>query len=148
MILPFTFLLFKLKVIEPSERMIDLWKDTFAINKLEYALINGNYKTRQLAAEALEIIGEASSIPLLIKASNDRIHKVSIAALNALEAIGYSDQLIISITQKRFKWFKTIQRKEEQLKEKKQQKYNIYKWKRSSKKSFEMIKERLKRPIR
>jgi len=148
MILPFTFLLFKLKVIEPSERMIDLWKDTFAINKLEYALINGNYKTRQLAAEALEIIGEASSIPLLIKASNDRIHKVSIAALNALEAIGYSDQLIISITQKRFKWFKTIQRKEEQLKEKKQQKYNIYKWKRSSKKSFEMVKERLKRPIR
>ena len=148
MILPFTFLLFKLKVIEPSERIIDLWKDTFAINKLEYALINGNYKTRQLAAEALEIIGEASSIPLLIKASNDRIHKVSIAALNALEAIGYSDQLIISITQKRFKWFKTIQRKEEQLKEKKQQKYNIYKWKRSSKKSFEMIKERLKRPIR
>ena len=84
MILPFTFLLFKLKVIEPSERMIDLWKDTFAINKLEYALINGNYKTRQLAAEALEIIGEASSNPLLIKASNEPIHKVSIAALNAL----------------------------------------------------------------
>jgi hypothetical protein len=148
MILPFSYLLFKLKVIQPSERMIGLWQNAFAINKLEYALINGNYKTRQLAAEALEIVGEASSIPLLIKASNDRIHKVSIAALNALEAIGYNDQLIISITHKRFKWFESIQRKEEQLKEKKQRKYNIYKWERSSKKSFEMVKERLKRPIR
>lgn len=145
---PFAYLFFKLKLIQPSERLIGIWKNAFAIKKLEYALTNGNYKTRQLAAEALEIVGDVSSIPLLINASNDSIHKVSIAALNALEAIGYDDQLIISITKKRFKWFESIQRKEEQLKEKKQRKYNIYKWERSSKKSFEMVKERLKRPIR
>lgn len=145
---PFAYLLFKLKLIQPSERLISLWKDAFAIKKLEYALTNGNYKTRQLAAEALGIVGDVSSIPLLINASNDSIHKVSIAALNALEAIGYDEQLVISITEKRFRWFKSIQQKEAQSKKKKERKYNIYKWERSSKKSFEMVKERLKRPIR
>ncbi|WP_422107581.1 HEAT repeat domain-containing protein [Winogradskyella sp.] len=96
----------------------------------------------------MEQVGQASSVPILLGAIDDNIHKVSIAALNALEAIGYDEELIISITRKRFHWVEKICSKEAKQKEKTEKKYNIYRWERSSKKSFEMVKERLKRPIR
>ena len=102
----FTYRLFKLKLIQPSDDAILYWLDTHAVNKLEYALKHGNYNTRQLAAEALEKIGKPSSIPILLIAMNDKIQNVSIAALNAFEALGCKDDLIISITRKRFLWVK------------------------------------------
>jgi len=98
----FTYTFFKLKFLEPSENTILYWIDTHAVDKLEYALKHGNYKTRQLAAEALEQVGKPSSIPVLLNAMNDKIQKVSIAALNALESLGCTDDLVISITRKRF----------------------------------------------
>lgn len=78
------------------------WVKTNEVVKLEYALKHGDYKTRQLAAEGLEHVGKPSSIPVLLHAMNDKIQNVSIAALNAREAIGCNDILIISITSKRF----------------------------------------------
>jgi len=137
-----------MKLIQPSEVTILDWMDSGAIDKLEYALKHGNYKTRQLAAEALEHVGKPSSVPLLLHAMNDKIQNVSIAALNALEALGCRDDLVISITRKRFNWVKELRNKEEKQKVKKEKKYNIYRWERASKKSFEIVKERLKRPIR
>lgn len=144
----FTYMLFKMKMVQPSESTILDWMHTHAVDKLEYALKYGNYKTRQLAAEALEHVGRPSSIPTLLHAINDTIQNVSIAALNALEALGCTDELVISITRKRFNWVKELRDKEERQKNKKPKKYNIYRWERASKKSFEMVKERLKRPIR
>ena len=144
----FTYTLFKMKLVQPSEDTILDWMYVNAVDKLEYSLKHGNYKTRQLAAEALEKVGKPSSIPILLKAMNDNIQKVSIAALNALEVLGCGDDLVISITRKRFNWVKEIRDKEERLKNKKAKKHNIYRWERASKKSFEIVKERLKRPIR
>ncbi len=43
---------------------------------------------------------------------------------------------------------KKTRSKEEKNKVKKDEKYNIYRWDRASKKSFELVKEHLKRPIR
>ncbi|EDP71992.1 hypothetical protein FBALC1_12862 [Flavobacteriales bacterium ALC-1] len=137
-----------MKLIQPSEDTIMDWKDVNAVNKLEYALVHGNYKTRQFAAEALEKVGQPSSIPILLKAMNDKIQKVSIAALNALEALGCTDDLVISITRKRFNWVKELRDKEEKTKVKKDKKHNIYRWKRASKASFDRVKEQLKKPIR
>lgn len=148
MFYPLTYLFFKMKLIQPSKDAIMYWMHTKAINKLEYALTHGNYKTRQFAAEALEQVGNSSSIPVLLNAINDKIHKVSIAALNALETLGHNEELIIAITKRRFKWFKDIGIKDAKQHTKKEQKYNIYRWERTSKKNFEMVKERLKRPIR
>ena len=139
---------FKLKLSQPSENAINYWIDTNAVNKLEYALIHGNYKTRQLAAEALEFVGQPSSIPVLLVAIDDKIQNVSIAALNTLERLGTKDELIKSIIKKRFNWVKNLRDKEERQKSAKVKKHNIYRWERTSKKSFEMVKERLKRPIR
>ena len=144
----FTYTLFKLKLIQPSENTITYWINANAVTKLEYALKHGNYKTRKSSVEALEHVGKPSSIPILLNAMNDKIQNVSIAALNALEAWGCTDDLFISITRKRFNWVKEIRDKEEKSKVKKDKKYNIHRWERASKTSFELVKERLKKPIR
>ena len=143
-----TYLLFKLNLIQPSERTILLWKYDLQIGKLEYALTHGNYKTRKLAAEALEEVGKPSSIPLLLKAINDKVQNVSIAALNALERIGTEDSLIQTIIKKRFNWAKEIRAKNAKYEANKNKKYKIYRWERTSKKSFDRVKEQLKRPMR
>lgn len=144
----FSYLLFKMRLSQPSKKAIDYWVDKNAVNKLEYALTHGNYKTRQLAAEALEFVGQPSTIPVLLIAIDDKIKNVSIAALNTLEQLQNSNELIKVIVRKRFNWLKNLRDKEERQKSAKVKKHNIYRWERASKKSFEMVKERLKRPIR
>ena len=144
----FSYWLFKMKLSQPSENTINYWINTNSVDKLEYALTHGNYKTRQLAAEALGYVGQPSSIPVLLMAIDDKIKNVSIAALNTLEHLQDSDELIKSIVRKRFNWVKILRDKEEKQKSRKAKKQNIYRWDRASKKSFDMVKERLKRPIR
>jgi len=143
-----TYLLFKLKVLQPSENTINFWMDTKDVPKLEYALKHGNYNTRKLAANALEHAGACSSVPVLLHAINDKVQNVSIAALNALEALGCGDDLVISITKKRFNWVKELRDKEAKQETNKGKTYNIYRWERASKKSFERVKAQLKRPMR
>ena len=108
----------------------------------------GNYKTRKLAAKALAETGYPSSIPILLTAINDQVHNVSIAALNALEVIGCDDELGATLIKKRFNWVKDKREKEAKLEANKGKKHKIYSWERSSKKSFDRVKEQLKRPMR
>ncbi len=142
------FFLFKLKLLQPSESTINFWLQSEDTDKLEYAVTQGNYKTRKLAAEALEQLAKPCSIPALLKCINDKVQNVSIACLNALERISTNDELIKTIVKKRFKWVNEIREKREKFEANKGKKYNIYRWERASKKSFDMVKERLKRPIR
>lgn len=143
-----TYLLFKINVVQPSEKTINFWMGAKDVYKLEYALKHGNYVTRKLAAEALEYAGQCSSVPVLLQAINDKVQNVSIAALNTLEALGCGDDLVISITKKRFNWVKELRDKATKQEANKDKKYNIYRWERASKKSFERVKEQLKRPMR
>lgn len=143
-----TYLLFKMNVLQPSQNTIDFWMDAKDVSKLEYALKHGNYNTRKLAAEALEHTGQCSSVPALMHAINDKVQNVSIAALNALEALGCGEDLVVSITRKRFNWVKEARDRTAKQEANKDKNYNIYRWERASKKSFEIVKERLKRPIR
>ena len=143
-----TFLLFKLKLIQPSESAIYFWTKVKHVEKLEYALKFGNYKTRKLAAEALEIVGKPSSIPVLINAINDKVQNVSIAVLNALEKLGKSDELVKTIVTKRFNWVKQVRESNAKYEANKNKKHKIYRWERASKKSFDRVKEQLKKPIR
>ncbi len=142
------FILFRLKLLQPSKRYMEFWANHGEVDKLEYALQNGNYKTREYAANGLKTAGDKASTPLLLNAINDPIHKVSIAALNALEAMDHNNELIKSITSRRLNWFKYYSDKEKREAEKVKRKYTIYRWERTTKKNFEMVKERLKRPIR
>lgn len=142
------YILIKLKLAQPSENDIQNWIQREDVEKIEYVLKHGNYNTRKLAAEALEHSGQCSSVPVLLQAMNDDVQNVSIAALNTLEALGCGDDLVISITRKRFNWVKEIRDKEAKQESNKDKKYNIYRWERASKKSFERVKEQLKRPMR
>lgn len=144
----FIFILFKLNLLQPSKRHMAYWIKNGDTNKLEYALKKGNYKTREYAAKGLEIVGNSTSAPVLLNAIYDPIHKVSMAALNALETLDPNNELITTITNRRLNWFKHYSDKERMESKKVKKKYTIYRWERTSKKNFEMIKERLKRPIR
>lgn len=142
------YLLFKLKLIQPSANSINYWMDCEDTNKLEYALAHGNYKTRKLAAEALEQIAKPCSIPALLKCINDKVQNVSIACLNALERISPNDELIKTVVNKRFKWVNDIREKRAKFEANKDVKHTIYRWRRTSKESFDRVKEQLKKPMR
>jgi len=143
------YLLIELKLIQPSERDIYKWQHTNQVLKIEYALKYGNYKIREVAANALGDIGNAASVPYLLNAINDDIQNVSIAALNALENIDCEDDLGKAIIKKRFNWVHKLKEKEERRRKANSvKKHKIYRWERSSKKSFDRVKEQLKRPMR
>ena len=145
----FTYLLFKLKLIQPSPKSIQFWMTHGEVEKIEFALLHGNYKTRKLAAEALEVVGTPASIPVLLHAINDSVQNVSIAALNALEHIGGEDKMINAVIKKRFNWATDVRLKKAKKDEaNKNRTYKIRRWERASKKSFERVKEQLKRPMR
>ena len=137
------YLLFKLNVLLPSQDTINLWTNNKDSIKLKYVLQNGNYKTRVIAANALSFIRDYSAIPLLLNSIDDKIHNVSIAALEDLDT---NKKTITLIYKKRFEWLKL--NREKKNRKVKKRKNNIYRWERTSKKNFEMVKELLKRPIR
>lgn len=142
------FILFQLKLLQPSKKHIYFWTKNYNTDKLEYALKHGNFKTREYATKGLTSIGDKASIPVLLDAINDPIHKVSIAALNALEALDHNNELMNVITNRRINWFKHYNDKRGMAGKKVKKKHNIYRWERTSKKNFDLVKERLKRPIR
>ncbi|RNC85043.1 MAG: HEAT repeat domain-containing protein [Winogradskyella sp.] len=142
-----TFLLIKLRILQPNKKILNGWTRNSDAKKLRFILKYGDYKTRPIAAIALADIDDKSSIPLLLESIDDRIHHVSITALNALEQLDTEKETSKIITRKRFYWTELLTKKANTQK-KKRGKANIYKWERSSKKTFDMVKERLKRPIR
>ncbi len=141
---------FRLKLVKFSEKNILKWKKTKQVDKLEYALKYGNYYSRKLAAEALGEVGNESSIPLLFNTIDDPVKNVSIAALNALDEISETHDLAAIIIKKRFDWLKLKREKDARAEANKNnaKKYNIYRWQRASKKSFDRVKEQLKKPMR
>jgi hypothetical protein len=135
-------------LLQPSLNDFNVWTQYGYIERIEYALTYGNYKTRKLAAESLGLLGCESSIPVLFKSINDNVQNVSIAVLNALEMIGCHDELGTKIIKKRFDWVKLKREKQAKREANKGKKYKIYRWERASKKSFDIVKEQLKRPMR
>lgn len=148
MFLRLKYLLFKFGIRQFSESDIVCLTKLKQVNKLEYALTHGNYKTRKLAAEALGILNDCSAVPVLLNAIDDKVHNVSIAALNALDSMQCEEDLATIINHKRFFWFKNIQERDARFNANKGKKTTIYKWERSSRKNFEIVKEQLKRPMR
>ncbi|WP_367892731.1 HEAT repeat domain-containing protein [Flavivirga aquimarina] len=76
------------------------WVAIKQVKRIEYVLKHGNYNTRKLAAQALGEISYTSSTPILFKTIDDKVHNVSIAALNSLEKIGCPDELGVTIIKK------------------------------------------------
>lgn len=142
------FLLFKLNLVQPSSKDFGRWMHYGYIKRIEYALEKGNYNTRKLAAESLGQLGHESSIPVLFNSIDDKVQNVSIAVLNALEMIDVQNELNPIIIKKRFDWVQLQREKQAKREANKGKKYKIYRWERASKKSFDRVKEQLKKPIR
>jgi HEAT repeat protein len=148
MLLFIKYILFKFKLRSLSEADILHLEANNYVDRLEYALANGNFKVRKLAAEALGHVGQASSIPYLFIAIQDKVHNVSLAALDALDKLDDNKELKPLIVSKRFQWMKSINEKEAAFEANRGKKYKIYRWERTSKKNFEIVKEQLKKRIR
>ena len=142
----FKFILFKLKLRSLSENDILLLEANKHIDKLEYALTNGNYKVRKLSAQALGHVGQASSIPYLFIAIQDKVHNVSLAALDALDRLDDNKELKPLIVGKRFEWMKSINEKEAKFEANRGKKYKTYKWKRKYNNVSEKVKATIKIP--
>lgn len=144
----FKYILFRLKLVQPSVKDIERWTRRDYVEWIEYALKHGNYKTRKLAAEALGVLGYKSSIPVLFNTIDDKVQNVSLAALNALDKMDCNDELTSAIIKKRFNWVKEKRENTAKFEVNKEKKYTIYRWERASKKSFDRVKEQLKKPMR
>ena len=140
------FILLKSKIFPVRKKHVQVWSKKGDLDKIHWALKHGNYSVRGIAARSVERIGCHTSIPHLIEAINEKVYVVAIHILNALESIDIELNHTSLIYKKRFKWAK-IKYKMNQKRHTKR-KYNIYRWERTSKKNFELVKERLKRPIR
>ena len=64
-----------------------------------------------------------------------------------MEKISEEDSLVKTIIKKRFNWAKDVRSKNAKYEANKDKKYKIYQWERASKKSFERVKEQLKKPM-
>ena len=59
-----------------------------------------------------------------------------------------SEELIQKIVKKRFNWDKETRENNAKYQANRNKKHKIYRWERASKKSFDRVKEQLKRPMR
>lgn len=144
MLLFIKYILFKFKLRSLSEADILHLEANNYVDRLEYALANGNFKVRKLAAEALGHVGQASSIPYLFIAIQDKVHNVSLAALDALDRLDDNKELKPLIVGKRFQWMKSINEKEAAFETNRSKKYKIHKWKRKYANVSEKVRATIK----
>ncbi|XOV66941.1 MAG: HEAT repeat domain-containing protein [Fluviicola sp.] len=116
------------------------------VDAIEYALRKGHYDVRQLAVEYLGDLDSKKSIPLLISTIDDPVSSVSEAAMNSLEKIGTDLATKSRIQEKRAYWKKHKSKVE--IKDRSpENKFTPERKDRPSRKSFENLKQMLRKPM-
>ena len=138
-------ILFQHHILEFNTNLIEQWKDKLQISNLEFALQNGNFKIREQVLIALGKLKSVSSTELIIENIDDKVEIVSLAAINALNEIGTNSKINNIIEDKLNYWEKKkileIERRENNSHHKSSE---ILKWERTSKKTYENMKEMIK----
>jgi len=116
------------------------------IDALEFALENGLYDTREMAARHLGKLESEASKEKLIQAMDDPVPAVSEAVMQALEKIGGDPSLTKSIVQKRAYW-KNLALERKTRDRSSEKKYMPERKDRPSRKSFENLKQMLRKPM-
>jgi len=124
------------------------WSKEKNIESLEYALKQGLFKTRIAALEGLENIGTVECLALIEKEIDDLVSAVSLKAIKLLEIHKPSSRLIKKMEEKKAYWENEHKIHYEHLMDPEKKSDSVPRWERSSKASFEAVKERLKRPLR
>ena len=116
------------------------------INALEFALETGLYDIREMAARHLGKLESKVSKEKLIRAMDDPVPAVSEAAMQALEKIDGDTSLTRSIEQKRAYW-KALALERKTRDRSAEKKYMPERKDRPSRKSFENLKQMLRKPM-
>ncbi len=138
-------ILFHMGLLTLNQKWLDKQISKNNVDALHFALVHGLYDIRLKAAEHLGTLREQASAPFLKAAIDDEVQLVSEAAMHALELIGCSAEIQSEIETKRRYWLT----RSEQAKNKKprEKTYTPNRKERPSKKSFENLKNMLKKPM-
>lgn len=115
------------------------------IEAIEFALQNGLYDVRKASAEYLGENDCGSAIPLLVKALDDEVQVVSESVMKALESLSDSEEIKAKIESKKEFWVKRAEEAESKLVTEKL--YQRERKERPSKKTYENIKQMLRKPM-
>ncbi|MCR9174040.1 MAG: hypothetical protein NXI10_16175 [bacterium] len=129
-----------------SKKWLDRKRRKKNIPAIEYALKRGTYDIRALAAKYLGELRSSVSKHALVSSIDDSVYLVSEAAMCALENIGVDADIQETIQKKRLFWVE--RKKEPEIKGRSQEKgYMPEKKDRPSRKSFENLKQMLRKPM-
>ena len=141
-------ILYKTGLLKLTERRIEKWIAGNKTGNLIFALENGNYHIRKLAAEGLGTINNTAVIPYLIEAIDDKVIIVSYSAMNSLEKMPIDKKIQEKINLKKNYWTDKEKAEKEALSRHKINYNNIPKWdKKGRMKTLEMVRQMLKKPM-
>lgn len=124
-------------------RNVKWWIRKGDISFLEYAAQNGLHNIRRDAIIGLGILNSKDSESILTDAIDDSYRSVSLAAIDALKNMNRTPELNQRMEEKEKYWAeRTIKNKPAE-----KWKSKMPKWERNSKKTFENVKELLRKPV-
>jgi len=136
-------LLYKFKIARLTKRKVKRWYRYQNIDNMIFALENGIYDIRALAANYLGDTFDPKAIPALRKGIDDNVKMVSIACVDSLRKITHSPEIEIEIKAKIEEW----KIKEQNSKvEGYHGHYDIPKWKKRD--WLAVVRQQLKKPMR
>lgn len=140
-----TNILLQTGLLKLTIKRVDNWAKSRQTDNLEYAVEHGIYFVRVKAIVELGKLRSNGSAPVLIKAIDDNIKNVSLAAMKALEQIGHTEEVEEKIIAKRKFWTDKEEREKQEHEESPQR--STRKWERRSKQTLENVKQMLKKPM-
>lgn len=137
--------LYKYGLFKLSKRKIEKWNRMQDVPKLIFALENGLYDVRLLAAKYLGNLRDYSAVPFLRRSLHDKVKVVSLESAKSLRLLTNNPEVEIEIKEKLEEW----NRIEEQAKNRTvydNRRADIPKWKKRD--WVAIVKEMLKKPMR
>lgn len=136
-------LLYKFKILRLTNRKVKSWHNSQNIDNLIFALENGIYDVRALAANYLGDSFNPKAIPALRNGIDDKVKIVSIACMDSLRKITHSPEIESIINAKVQEW--KIKEQNSKI-EGYHRHYDVAKWKKRD--WLEVVRQQLKKPMR
>jgi hypothetical protein len=136
-------LFYKLGFTGLSKRRVKYWCRTQNADNLIFALENGIYSVRALAAKCLGDLLDPKAIPALRKGIDDKVKMVSVACMDAAMKVSNSSEIAKEIKDKMEEW--KVKEQDSKI-ESYQGHYYSAKWKKRD--WLEIVRQQLKKPMR
>ncbi|WP_321369092.1 HEAT repeat domain-containing protein [uncultured Draconibacterium sp.] len=137
--------LYKIGFIRLTKKKVEKWNRIQNIDKLIFALENGLYDIRILAAKYLGNLKDRNAIPVLRKSLNDKVKPVSLQSAESLRRLTNNADIEIEIREK-LKYWEEEEEKERNRIISNEIHVDMPKWKKRD--WVAIVKEMLKKPMR